>query len=240
VLLEVMDLSVRYGSVRALDDVNFHVDDGEIVAMIGPNGAGKSTALKAVSGVLDYYDGRIISGTIQFDGQDITDAKAHDLVNAGLAIVPEGRRIFASMTVKDNLEMGGYSLDNKAIRDDRLTAILDLFPRLKERRKQSAGTLSGGEQQMLALGRSLMTNPKLVLADEPSLGLSPNFVDAIFDKFIEINEKGVSVLLVEQNARMALETAHRAYIFGIAKIAFDGKADELMKRQEVQSAFFGG
>ena len=239
-LLEAKGLSVSYGAVRALDDANFHVAVGEIVAMIGPNGAGKSTALKAVSGVLGYYSGRVVTGTIHLDGKDITQSSAHDLSAEGLAIIPEGRRVFTSMTVRENLEMGGYTIRDKSAREERLTSVLDLFPRLKERLKQSAGTLSGGEQQMLALGRSLMTNPKLLLADEPSLGLSPNFVDAIFDKFIEINKAGVSVLLVEQNARMAIEIAHRGYVFGIGTIALEGHCSDLAGKPEVQEVFFGG
>lgn len=239
-LLDVNGLSVRYGAVRALDDAGFNVDDGEIVAMIGPNGAGKSSALKAVSGVLDFYNGRVVSGNIKLDGKETTGLASHQLVAEGLAIVPEGRRVFSTMTVKENLEMGAYTIRDRSTVKARLTHVLDLFPRLKERLRQSAGTLSGGEQQMVALGRSLMTSPKLLVADEPSLGLSPNFVDAIFEKFEEINKAGVSVLVVEQNARMALEIADRAYVFEIGRIAFSGPAKEIAQRSEVQQVFFGG
>lgn len=238
-LLEVSDLHVAYGAVEAVKDVEFSVGEGEIVAMIGPNGAGKSTCLKAVSGVLSYYNGHIVSGRIVFDGQNITGCASHDLAGLGIAVVPEGRRVFSSMTVRENLEMGAYSSGDRSRMLAGLENALKLFPQLEKLLHRRAGTLSGGEQQMLALGRAMMLQPKLLLADEPSLGLSPNFVEALFEKLIEIRESGVSVLLVEQNARMALQVADRAYVFEIARIRLDGSADELAGREDVQKAYFG-
>lgn len=239
-LLKANNLSVNYGAVRALENVSFHVESGEIVAMIGPNGAGKSTALKAVSGLLDEYGGEIIDGSIEFNDRSITGLRTDQLVREGIALVPEGRRVFPTMTVFENLEMGLFSRDGKKNAKRELEVIFDLFPRLKERAKQKAGTLSTGEQQMLALGRSIVLKPKLLLADEPSLGLSPNFVDLIFDKLQEINRMGTTILLVEQNARMALEVANRAYVFSVGKIELEGKTEELIENDKVKRAFLGG
>ncbi len=239
-LLKANNLSVNYGAVRALENVSFHVESGEIVAMIGPNGAGKSTALKAVSGLLDEYGGEIIDGSIEFNDRSITGLRTDQLVRKGIALVPEGRRVFPTMTVFENLEMGLFSRDGKKNAKGELEVIFDLFPRLKERAKQKAGTLSTGEQQMLALGRSIVLNPKLLLADEPSLGLSPNFVDLIFVKLQEINRTGTTILLVEQNARMALEVATRAYVFSVGKIELEGKTEELIENEQVKRAFLGG
>jgi branched-chain amino acid transport system ATP-binding protein len=239
-LLDVRNLSVNYGSVRALEAVSFGVDSGEIVAMIGPNGAGKSTALKAVAGVLDFYNGRIGAGTIKFDGQDIAGITADQLVPLGLGLAPEGRRLFPSMTVRENLIMGAYTSGDRSKNEESLASILDLFPHLKDRLAQRAGTLSGGEQQMVSIGRALMVRPKLLLADEPSLGLSPNYVDLIFEKIVAINRLGVSILLVEQNARMAIDVAHRAYVFEIGRIAFDGPTTELRGQDRVKSVYLGG
>ena len=236
-LLEARNLTVCYGMVRALEAVSFKVDEGEIVAMIGPNGAGKSTALKAVSGVLEATDGHIERGEILFERKSIEGLRTDQLVRKGLSLVPEGRRVFPTMTVLENLEMGAYTRKDKAaIRED-IENILELFPQLKGRRKQRAGTLSSGEQQMLAIGRALMLKPKLLLADEPSLGLSPNFVDTIFEKLVEINRNGTSILLVEQNASMALEIAHRGYVFSIGEIVLEDSGKNLLESEEVRAAF---
>jgi branched-chain amino acid transport system ATP-binding protein len=240
VLLDVSDLCVNYGRVEALRDVSFSVAAGEILVMIGPNGAGKSTALKAVSGVLDFYRGRVNSGNITLNGRNITAVAAHELTMLGMGVVPDGRRVFASMTVQENLEMGSYTrTDVAGIKSD-LDRVVCLFPVLKERFKQSAGTLSGGEQQMLVLGRALMLRPTLLLVDEPSLGLSPNYVELIFEKFIEINCQGVTIVLAEQNARMALEIAHRGIVFDIGCIALQDTSDVLRARPEVQHVYLGG
>ncbi|MBA7679692.1 High-affinity branched-chain amino acid transport ATP-binding protein LivF [subsurface metagenome] len=202
-LLEVKNLTVRYGAVMALKEISFDVDEGEIVTMIGPNGAGKSTALKAVSGVLKATDGTIESGELLFEGKSIKGLRTDELVAKGICLVPEGRRVFPTMTVLENLEMGAYKRKDKTAVGQEIHMVLTLFPQLKERVKQKAGTLSTGEQQMLAMGRALMLKPKLLLADEPSLGLSPNFVELVFDKLVEINRKGTTILLVEQNASEA-------------------------------------
>lgn len=233
-LLEVKDLTVYYGAVKALEGVSVEVDEGEIVAMIGPNGAGKSTALKAVFGMVAPQN-----GSIAFRGESIKGYKPDLLVRKGISLVPEGRRIFTTMSVLENLEMGAYIRnDKKAIKDD-IEKVFELFPVLAERRKQRAGTLSTGEQQMLAMGRGLMLKPKLLLADEPSLGLSPSYVDLIFDKIKEINENGTAILLVEQNARMALEVADRGYVFKIGEIFMNDTGENLLKSEEVRKAFLG-
>lgn len=239
-LLEAKNLTVRYGAVKALESVSFNVNEGEIVAMIGPNGAGKSTALKAVSGLLDAMGGHIEKGEILFEGKNIKGLRTDELVEKGISLVPEGRRVFPTMTVLENLEMGAFTRNDKTVIKEDIEKVLALFPQLKERRKQNAGTLSSGEQQMLALGRALMLKPKLLMADEPSLGLSPNFVDIIFDKLIEINKNGTSILLVEQNAEMALEVCHRGYVFEVGAIALEGKKENLIKNEMVKKVFLGG
>ncbi len=230
------DLTVYYGAVKALEGVSFGVNEGEIVAMIGPNGAGKSTALKAVSGLV-----KPTAGEILFRGEKINGLRPDELVKKGLSLVPEGRRLFPNMTVLENLEMGAFikEVDGAAVRED-LERAFALFSHLKERRSQKAGTLSSGEQQMLAMGRALMLNPRLLLADEPSLGLSPNYMELIFDKLTEINKSGTSVLLVEQNAQMALEIAHRGYVFKIGEIVLADSGKNLMENEEVKKAFLGG
>lgn len=239
-LLEVKDLTVFYGAVKALESVSFTVNEGGIVAMIGPNGAGKSTALKAVSGVLEATGGHVETGEILFEGQSIKGYRTDELVRKGLSLVPEGRRVFPTMTIWENLEMGAFTRSDKVSAREDVDKVLTLFPQLKARTKQKAGTLSSGEQQMLAMGRALMLKPKLLLADEPSLGLSPNFVDLIFDKLVEINRNGTSILLVEQNASMALEVAHRGYVFSIGKIVLDDSSSSLLNNEEVKRAFLGG
>ena len=234
-LLEVKDLTVYYGAVKALEGVSFRVDEGEIVAMIGPNGAGKSTALKAVSGLVTPTAGEIL-----FQGEKINGLRPDELVRQGLSLVPEGRRLFPTMTVLENLEMGAFIRDDDgAVRED-LDRVFALFPHLKERRSQKAGTLSSGEQQMLAMGRALMLKPELLLADEPSLGLSPNYTELIFEKLTEVNKSGTSVLLVEQNAQMALKIAHRGYVFKIGEIVLADSGKNLMGNEEVKKAFLGG
>lgn len=236
-LLEVKNLTVFYGAVRALQSISLEIHEGEIVAMIGPNGAGKSTALKAISGLIKLE--KPSSGEVIFQGDNIENLRTDELVKKGLSLVPEGRKVFTSMTVQENLEMGGYTLNGKEKVKDALHKVYSLFPKLAERRKQRAGTLSSGEQQMLAMGRALMLKPKLLLLDEPSLGLSPNFVDLVFDKIKEINANGTSILLVEQNARMALEYSHRGYVFNIGEIALEDQSNNLLKNKEIRKLFLG-
>jgi len=236
-LLEIKDLTVYYGTVQALDKVSFHVNEGEIVAVIGPNGAGKSTALNAISGVV-LLTGKS-SGQITFEGREIKNLQPYQLVKKGICLVPEGRRVFSTMTVLENLQMGAYTLDNKKKVSESLDKVFELFPKLKERQRQKAGTLSSGEQQMLAIGRALMLEPKLLLVDEPSLGLSPNYVKLVFEKLKEINEDGTALLLVEQNARKALQHSDRAYVFGIGKIAMEGAGKNLLKNKDIRKLIFG-
>jgi branched-chain amino acid transport system ATP-binding protein len=234
-LLNLEDLNVHYGAIWALKGVNLTVGEGEIVSLIGANGAGKSTTLRAISGVV-----KASSGGISFQGEDITKVPAHDIVKKGIAQVPEGRRVFANLSVLENLELGAYiRRDTKGIKRD-LDDVLDRFPRLKERIGQVAGTLSGGEQQMLAIGRALMTRPKLMLLDEPSMGLAPLLVKEIFSIIREINEEGTTILLVEQNARMALQVASRAYVLETGRIVLDGSAKELAMNEGVKKAYLGG
>ena len=232
--LEVRNLTAYYDSVLALDNISLTLSEGEIVAMIGPNGAGKSTALKAICGLLKPRSGEVL-----FQGENINGKQPYQLVEKGLCLVPEGRRVFASMTVLENLEMGAYTRRNKNALQEGISKVFSLFPVLKERQKQRAGTLSSGEQQMLAVGRALMLEPKLLLLDEPSLGLSPNYVDTLFERIKEINSDGTTILLVEQNARMALEYADRGYVFEIGKIAFQDEAKNLLENDEVRKSFLG-
>ncbi|MCE7911500.1 MAG: ABC transporter ATP-binding protein [Candidatus Brocadia sp.] len=231
--LEAKGISVFYNSVRAVEDVSFRVDSGEIVAMIGPNGAGKSTALKAIFGLI-----KLQTGDILFRGESIKGLRPDELVRKGISLVPDGRRLFPSMTVLENLEMGAFLRRDKNIQND-IEKIFGLFPALKQRIKQKAGTLSTGEQQMLAFGRAMMQRPKLLLADEPSVGLSPDYVDTIFEKIVEINKSGTSILLVEQNARMALEIAHRGYVFKIVSIFLEGAGKELLEKEDVKKVLWG-
>lgn len=235
-LLEVKNLTVYYDTVLALNDISLSVNEGEIVAMIGPNGAGKSTALKAICGLVKSKSGKIL-----FRGENINGNQPYQLVEKGLCLVPEGRRVFTSMTVLENLEMGAYTLvsGQQSVIRDRIERVFEIFPVLKEKRKQRAGTLSSGEQQMLAMGRALMLSPKLLLLDEPSLGLSPNYVDIVFEKIKEINRDGMAILLVEQNTRMALEYADRGYVFEIGKIAFEDNAQELLENDKIKKSFLG-
>ena len=236
-LLEVNNLTVYYGTVRALEKASFYVNPGEIVAMIGPNGAGKSTALNAVCGLIPVKEGEI-----RFQGKNIRGLSPDQLVIKGVSLVPEGRRIFSSMTVQENLEMGAFTISRKekASAKERLAKVYELFQILGERRKQKAGTLSSGEQQMLAIGRALMLEPKLLMLDEPSLGLSPNYVDIVFEKLQEINKAGTAILLVEQNASKALEICQRAYVFEIGKIALEGDREAIIKDERIKKILIGG
>lgn len=233
-MLTVSDINVYYGAIHAIKNVSFEVNEGEVVALIGANGAGKSTTLKTMSGLL-----RSQTGTIEFLGQNIMHMPADKLVAAGLAHVPEGRRVFAQMSVEENLEMGAFTRPNSEI-EPGLERVYTHFPRLKERRRQVAGTLSGGEQQMLAMGRALMSSPKLLMLDEPSMGLAPILIEQIFDIVRELHAAGTTILLVEQNAQMALSIASRAYVMETGKITLSGTGDELLHNDEVRKAYLGG
>ena len=233
-LLEVTDLNVYYGAIHALQGTTFHVEKGEIVTLIGANGAGKSTILRALSGLI-----RPRKGTIVFKGQNITMTPAEQIVRAGLSHVPEGRKIFAPLTVRENLEMGAFTRSDQAEIQQSLQRVYTSFPRLKERQTQLGGTLSGGEQQMLATGRGLMSRPDLLLLDEPSMGLSPILVEEIFRIIAEINSQGTSILLVEQNASMALSIANRAYVLETGRIVLEGDAREVANNPQVKSAYLG-
>ena len=232
-MLKIEDMHVYYGAIHAIKGVSFEVKEGEIVALIGANGAGKSTILKTVSGLMHPR-----SGSISFCGQDIAHMEAHKLLPMGLAHVPEGRRIFLQMTVQENLEMGAYI--KKEVSQQDLDMVFDYFPRLKERRKQIAGTLSGGEQQMLAMSRALMSHPKLMMLDEPSMGLAPILVDQIFEIIKELHKAGTTILLVEQNARKALQVADRAYVLETGNITLTGTGAELASSDAVKKAYLGG
>ena len=235
-LLSVKNINVYYGSIHAIKDVSFHVDEGEIVTLIGANGAGKTTTMHAISGLL-----KLASGEITYDGNLISKMEAHKIVRLGLAQVPEGRRVFSGLTVQQNLSMGAYTRhDGKdAIQSD-YDMVFDLLPRLKERRNQPAGTLSGGEQQMLAMGRALMSNASMLMLDEPSMGLSPLLVQEIFDIIRDIHKEGMTILLVEQNAQMALSVADRAYVLETGRVVMDGTGAELLTNERVRSAYLGG
>jgi branched-chain amino acid transport system ATP-binding protein len=232
-MLKVEDIHVYYGAIHAIKGVSFEVKEGEIVALIGANGAGKSTILKTVSGLLHPR-----SGSVSFMGKDITHTDAYKLVQHGLAHVPEGRRIFLQMSVQDNLEMGAFTRKNVDKAD--LEMVYGLFPRLKERRNQIAGTLSGGEQQMLAMSRALMSHPKLIMLDEPSMGLAPILVDQIFDMVLELHKTGTTILLVEQNASKALQIADRAYVLETGNVTLSGTGTELALSDDVRKAYLGG
>ncbi len=235
VMLSVKDLEVYYGSIHAIKGVSFEVNEGEIVSLIGANGAGKTTTLHAISGLLKPK-----SGEMRFMGQDLHSVVPHKIVRLGLAHVPEGRRIFSGLTVQENLEMGAYiRTDKENIRRD-YEMVFERLPRLKERRKQLAGTLSGGEQQMLAIGRALMSSPKMLLLDEPSMGLSPILVQEIFHIITDVNKSGVTILLVEQNAKMALNIANRAYVLETGTVSMSGDADALANDEQVKKAYLGG
>lgn len=234
-MLSVKDLQVYYGSIHAIKGVSFEVNEGEIVTLIGANGAGKTTTLHAICGLV-----KAKAGEITFCGQNLRTTDSHKIIRLGLAQVPEGRRIFARMTVQENLEMGAYIRKDKSGIDEDYESVFKRLPRLKERRKQIAGTLSGGEQQMLAIGRALMARPKMLLLDEPSMGLSPLLVNEIFEIIHDVNRSGVTVLLVEQNAKKALSIANRAYVLETGTISMSGDADTLSRDEKVRKAYLGG
>ena len=233
-MLEIHDIEVFYGMIHAIKGVSFQVNEGEVIALIGANGAGKTTMLHSITGLIAPKKGQIV-----FEGQDITSTPAHKIVSMGMAHVPEGRRVFAQLTVLENLKMGAFTRKDKDEVEESLIRVYKRFPRLEERKNQMAGTLSGGEQQMLAMGRALMSHPKIILMDEPSMGLSPIFVNEIFDIIREVSEGGTTVLLVEQNAKKALSIADRAYVLETGKIVLDGKAEELLNDDSVKKAYLG-
>jgi branched-chain amino acid transport system ATP-binding protein len=233
-ILELDDVNVYYGAIHAVKGISLDVREGEIVTLIGANGAGKSTTLRAINGMNQPR-----RGTIRFQGRDITALKPHDVVSLGIAQSPEGRRLFPRMSVLENLEMGTFQREDRSTYRQDLERVYELFPRLQERRSQKAGTLSGGEQQMCAIGRALMAKPKLLLLDEPSMGLAPIFVERIFEIVVEINEQGTTVLLVEQNALMALEVAQRGYVMETGRIALQGPAGELKTNEQVRKTYLG-
>lgn len=233
--LELKDLRVNYGNVEALHAINIVVNKGEIVTILGANGAGKTTTLLSISGLL-----KPVSGSITFEGETISNLASHEIVKRGITQSPEGRRVFGTMTVLENLELGAYTCKDRTRVGETLKWIYDLFPRLKERQFQLAGTLSGGEQQMLAIGRALMGEPKVLLLDEPSLGLAPILVQSIFDTVRAINKTGMTVILVEQNARAALKLATRGYVMEVGRVVLEDKAQNLLANPEVQNAYLGG
>ena len=233
-MLEIKDLHVSYGGIQALRGVSLNVPDGKIVTLIGANGAGKSTTLKTISGLIHPKTGDVL-----YKGKSIKGVRAHKIVEAGLAHVPEGRHVFLHMTVEENLDMGGYTQPASTIGPNK-EKVFELFPRLKERRKQLAGTMSGGEQQMLAMGRALMSNASMLMLDEPSMGLSPLLVQEIFDIIRNIHKEGMTILLVEQNAQMALSVADRAYVLETGRVVMEGTGAELLTNERVRSAYLGG
>lgn len=233
-LLEIRDLKVNYGGIEALKGVSFDVKEGEIVTLIGANGAGKSTTLRAIMSVVNPA-----SGTISYEGKDITHAATHDIVQRGIVLVPEGRRVFPNLTVLENLRIGAYLREDKDAIEHDIEHVYSLFPRLNERHWQQAGTLSGGEQQMLAMARALMSKPRLLMLDEPSMGLAPILVEQIFDIIRALHKSGTTILLVEQNAQMALSVANRAYVLETGKISMSGDAQELLHNDAVRKAYLG-
>lgn len=233
-MLEIRNLEVYYGMIQAIKGISFEVKEGEVIALIGANGAGKTTILHTVSGLIPSS-----AGTIVFEGKNITKVPAHKIVSLGMAHVPEGRRVFSQLTVLENLKMGAYTRKDKKETETTLAMVYEKFPRLEERKNQISGTLSGGEQQMLAMGRALMSHPKIILMDEPSMGLSPIFVEEIFKIIKEISAGGTTVLLVEQNAKKALSIANRAYVLETGKIALEGEASSLMNDESVKKAYLG-
>ena len=233
-MLEVKDLEVYYGMIQAIKGISFEVNQGEVIALIGANGAGKTTTLHTITGLLSPK-----KGSVMFEGTDITKVPAHKIVSMGMAHVPEGRRVFAELSVYENLKMGAYTRKDKQEINNSLEMVYERFPRLKERTRQLAGTLSGGEQQMLAMGRALMANPRILLLDEPSMGLSPLLVSEIFDIIQEINKQGVTILLVEQNAKKALSIANRAYVLETGRIVKENDAQALLHDEAIKKAYLG-
>jgi len=233
-MLEIKDLEVYYGMIQAIKGISFQVNEGEVIALIGANGAGKTTTLHTISGLIAPKN-----GTVTFEGADITKIPAHRIVSLGMAHVPEGRRVFASLSVFQNLKLGAYTRNSKEEIEDSLQTVYKRFPRLEERKNQPAGTLSGGEQQMLAMGRALMSKPRIILMDEPSMGLSPIFVNEIFDIIKSVSAGGTTVLLVEQNAKKALSIADRGYVLETGRIVLEGNAQELLNDESVKKAYLG-
>ena len=233
-MLEVKNLEVYYGVIQAIKGISFEVNEGEVIALIGANGAGKTTTLQTITGMLQPKAGEII-----FEGKDISKIPGHKIVSMGMAHVPEGRRVFAELSVYENLKLGAYTRKDKKEIEETLARVYKSFPRLEERKNQLAGTLSGGEQQMLAMGRALMSHPKIILMDEPSMGLSPIFVNEIFDIIQEVSKSGTTVLLVEQNAKKALSIADRAYVLETGKIVLEGKASDLLNNDSIKKAYLG-
>lgn len=233
-MLEAKNLSVSYGAIEAVKDISFTVNDGEIVSLIGANGAGKTTTLHTITGLVPAK-----SGSVMYNGVDLLKTHNNKIVTLGMAHIPEGRHVFTRMSVEENLEMGAFSLKDQSDLKKDLDMVYGLFPRLKERRNQKAGTLSGGEQQMLAMGRALMSHPKTILMDEPSMGLSPKLVKEIFSIIRKLHEQGITILLVEQNAKMALSIADRAYVLETGRITMEGDAKELLNNEQVRKAYLG-
>lgn len=233
-MLEIKDLEVYYGVIQAIKGISFQVEEGEVIALIGANGAGKTTTLQTITGMLNAKAGSII-----FEGEELTKIPGHKIVSMGMAHVPEGRRVFAQLSVLENLKLGAYTRKDKNEIEESLKRVYKSFPRLEERKNQLAGTLSGGEQQMLAMGRALMSKPRIILMDEPSMGLSPIFVEEIFSIIKEVSASGTTVLLVEQNAKKALSIADRAYVLETGKIVLEGKASDLMNDESIKKAYLG-
>lgn len=233
-MLDIKNLSVSYGAIDAVKNISMHVDDGEIVSLIGANGAGKTTTLHTITGLVPAK-----SGSVMFNGHDLLKERNHNIVTYGMAHIPEGRHVFTRMSVQENLEMGAFSINNDSTMAADLDMVFDLFPRLKERRRQLAGTLSGGEQQMVAMGRALMSHPNTILMDEPSMGLSPKLVKEIFAIIRKLHAEGITVLLVEQNAKMALSIADRAYVLETGSITMEGDAKDLLHDEKVRKAYLG-
>lgn len=233
-MLEVKDIEVFYGVIQAIKGISFEVNEGEVIALIGANGAGKTTTLQTITGLISPKKGQIF-----FEGQEITHVPAHKIVSMGMAHVPEGRRVFAQLSVLDNLKLGAFTRKDKEEIEETLIRVYKRFPRLEERKNQIAGTLSGGEQQMLAMGRGLMSHPKIILMDEPSMGLSPIFVNEIFDIIQEVSKSGTTVLLVEQNAKKALSIADRGYVLETGRIVLEGNAKDLLDNEQVKKAYLG-
>jgi len=233
-MLEVQNVHAYYGKIHALKDVSINIDKGEIVTLIGGNGAGKSTTLRTISGLLKPRE-----GTVHLNGEDLAKYKAHEIVTKGIIQVPEGRKIFGQLTVTENLDMGAFTCRDKKLTEENFKRVFSLFPRLHDRSRQVAGTLSGGEQQMLAMGRALMANPQILLLDEPSMGLAPVLVDSIFETIQQLHASGTTILLVEQNARMALQVADRGYVIQTGKVVLDDSADNLNENEMVRKAYMG-
>ena len=233
-MLEVNELNVYYGVIQAIKGISFHVNEGEVVALIGANGAGKTTILHTITGLIEAKSGEIL-----FEGKNITKTAGHKIVSMGMAHVPEGRRVFSELTVLQNLKLGAYTRKDKDEIERALETVYERFPRLYERKNQTAGTMSGGEQQMLAMGRALMSQPRIILMDEPSMGLSPIFVNEIFDIIKEVSAGGTTVLLVEQNAKKALSISNRAYVLETGKIVLEGKANDLLNNDSIKKAYLG-